>query len=314
MSKTKLSIVTRTQANNRALKEGAVRMPDFEFEFNEVSPLPKAFRRMVRELAYEVSEMALTTYICARAHGVKFTALPIFLVRGFHHGAILHNVRAGISGPKDLAGRRVAVNRGYTVTTGVWARAILQEEHDLDLSGVTWALSGDEHVEAWRAPANTEPLGGSGSLEAQLGKGDIVAAVGAVTDHPDVAPMIAHSFQAGVDAMTSRGFYPINHLIVVRDDVLQAHPDVAEQLFDAFSQSKRLYVEDLKAGRITSLAPIDRVHLAALEVMNDPLPYGIAPNAAVLDGLMRHAVTQGIIPQAVPLEDLFAPALRDRVG
>ena len=103
-------------------------------------------------------------------------------------------------------------------------------------------------------------------------------------------------------------------LIVVRDDVLRAHPDLAEQVFDAFAQSKRLYVEDLKAGRITSPSPIDQVHLAALEVMTDPLPYGIAPNAEVLDGLINHAVVQGIIPEAVPLEDLFAPVLRDRVG
>ena len=87
--------------------------------------LVKGFRRMVRELEFDVSEMALTTYLTAREHGVAFTALPIFLVRGFHHGAIRYNTRSAIREPKDLEGRRVGVNRGYTVTTGVWARGIL---------------------------------------------------------------------------------------------------------------------------------------------------------------------------------------------
>ena len=72
--------------------------------------------------------MAITTYICARAHGKRFTALPIFPMRAFHHGAIVCNTKAGIQSPKDLEGRKVGVNRGYTVTTGVWARGILQHQ------------------------------------------------------------------------------------------------------------------------------------------------------------------------------------------
>ena len=92
MSKTKLTAVSRTQGNNRALKEGEVSLPDFELDFEEVPVLVRAFRRMVRELAYDVCEMALTTYICAKAHGAKMTAVPVFLVRGFHHEAIINHV------------------------------------------------------------------------------------------------------------------------------------------------------------------------------------------------------------------------------
>ena len=92
---------------------------------------------MVRELEFDVCEMPLTTYLCAREHGVRFTALPIFLVRAFHHGAIVHKPKFGVENPKDLEGERVGVNRGYTVTTGVWARAILQEEYGVDLSKIT---------------------------------------------------------------------------------------------------------------------------------------------------------------------------------
>lgn len=313
MAKTKLHSVSRTQGNNRALKEGEISLPDFELDFEEVPVLVHGFRRMVRELAYDVCEMALTTYICARVHGVKFTALPIFLVRDFHHDAILHHVPSGLTSPADLAGKRVGVNRGYTVTTGVWARSIIQEEFDVELSSITWAPSGDEHVAEYRAPANVEPLE-DGDLEGRLSSGDLVAAVGAKVDHPDVATMFEDPFAAAVSALKTRGLYPINHCVVVRDDLLQKNPDIAVQVFEAFAASKRLYVEDLKAGRISAPGRVDKIHKAALDYMDDPLPYGIEPNRDTLERLIGHAVTQQIIPGPVALEDLFAKPVLDAVA
>src|SRR5438046_3973683 len=122
MAELTLKTVTRTQGNNRALKDATVKPAGFAFDFVEVDPLIDAFRRMVRGLEFDVCEMAMTTYITARAHGKRITGLPIFLARAFHHGAIVYNTRSGIMRPKDLEGRRVGVNRGYTVTTGLWAR------------------------------------------------------------------------------------------------------------------------------------------------------------------------------------------------
>src|SRR4249920_3269504 len=152
MAGPKFKTVTRTQGNNAALKDGSVSPKTFAFDFVEVDPLIAAFRRMVRGNEFDICEMAITTYICARAHGKRMTAVPIFLVRAFHHGAILVNTKAGIRTPKDLEGKRVGVNRGYTVTTGVWARGILQQEYGVDLSKITWVLSGDEHVAEYRPP------------------------------------------------------------------------------------------------------------------------------------------------------------------
>src|ERR671920_1525531 len=102
MALPKLKAVTRTQGNNKALKDGTVKPKTFEFEFIEVDPLIAAFRRMVRGLEFDVCEMAITTYICAREHGKRMTAVPVPLVRAFHHGAILANTKAGIRNPKDL--------------------------------------------------------------------------------------------------------------------------------------------------------------------------------------------------------------------
>jgi 4,5-dihydroxyphthalate decarboxylase len=179
----KLKAALQTLGHTGALKDRTVRLPDFELEFEEVPAIIQAFRRMVRGLEFDVSEMALTTYITARAHNKPFTALPIFLVRAFHHGAILCNTTQGIRGPKDLEGRRVGVSRGYTVTTGVWARSILQHEHGVDLSRVTWVLSGDEHVEEYRAPANVVRLEKGKTLQDALVAGEVAATIGVQVAH-----------------------------------------------------------------------------------------------------------------------------------
>jgi 4,5-dihydroxyphthalate decarboxylase len=309
-----LRTVTRTQGNNRALKDGRVTPAGFTFDFEEIPVLVKGFRRMVRNLEFEVCEMALTTYLCAREHGVAFTALPIFLVRDFHHGAIRVNRNAGISRPKDLEGRRVGVNRGYTVTTGVWARAILAEEYGVDLSKITWVLSGDEHVASYRAPDNVVPLEAGRVMEDDLASGALDAAIGVSADHPDIVPLIENPLEAGFAAFAARGHYPINHLVVVRDDVLVERPDVAKAVFDAFSTSKAIYLDDLRAGRIEAPTAIDRLHQRMMAMGHDPLPYGIAPNRPVLETLVGHATAQGILRKPVTLEEVFAPATHGLIG
>jgi 4,5-dihydroxyphthalate decarboxylase len=301
-----LKTVTRTQGNNQALKDGMVRPRGCSFVFEEVDPLIAAFRRMVRGLEFDVCEMAITTYICARAHGKRMTALPVFLVRAFHHGAILVNTKADIRSPKDLEGKKVGVNRGYTVTTGVWARGVLQQEHGVDLSKITWVLSGDEHVAEYQPPANVVPIEPGKKMEDMLVAGELVAAVGVDTKHPDIKPLIPQAQEAGLAALRTRGHYPINHLVVIKDELLAAHPDLAVNVFNAFADAKRVYVERLKAGLIEKPTAVDELHKQVMTITGDPLPYGIAPNRKVLDELIGHALTQGIITRKVTPEELFA--------
>src|SRR5437763_7262310 len=210
MAGPKLKTVTRTQGNNQAVKDGTVKPKTFEFEFEEVDPLIAAFRRMVRGNEFDICEMAITTYICAREHGKPMTAIPVFLVRAFHHGAILVNAKAGIHSPKDLEGKRVGVNRGYTVTTGVWARGVLADEHDVDLDKIIWVLSGDEHVAEYKPPANVVPIEKGNKMDDMLISGDLVAAIGVETKHPDVKPLISNALDTGLSALRRRGHYPIN--------------------------------------------------------------------------------------------------------
>lgn len=310
----KLKTVTRTQGNNRAFKEGQVKPRTFEPEFIEVDPLIAAFRRQVRQSEFDICEMAITTYMCAKAHGKPMTAIPVPLVRQFHHGAILVNAKAGIASPKDLEGKRVGVNRGYTVTTGVWARGILADEHGVDLKKVTWVLSGDEHVAEYKPPANVVPIDPGKKMQDMLVSGELVAAIGVEIEHPDIRPLIPDALEAGLAAYNARGHYPINHLVVIRDDLLARHPDLAADAFEAFAESKRRYVADLKAGRIAKPSAVDRVHQRVIEAGGDPLPYGVAPNRKVIEELMRHAVDQGIIPKAVPVDALFAQSTLGLTG
>ena len=306
MSELKLKTVTRSQGNNAALKDGSVQPKTFAFEFEEVPVLVDAFRRMVRGLEFDICEMAITTYICARAFGKRFTALPIFLVRAFHHGAIVTNTKSAITSPKDLEGKKVGVNRGYTVTTGVWARSILQQEHGVDLAKITWVLSGDEHVAEYRPPANVVPIEPGKKMTDMLISGELAAAIGVEVNHPDAKPLISNALEAGLTALRLRGHYPINHLIVVKDDLLAAHPDLASDVFNTFAEAKNLYLRRLKAGQIEKPTPVDEVHRRVMEITGDPLPYGIEPNRRVLDDLVQHALTQRIITRSMDAKELFA--------
>jgi 4,5-dihydroxyphthalate decarboxylase len=314
MAGPKLKSVTRTQGNNKALKDGSVRPKTFEFDFEEVDPLIAAFRRMVRESAYDICEMAITTYICARAHGKRMTAVPVFLVRAFHHGAILVNTKAGIRTPKDLEGKKVGVNRGYTVTTGVWARGVLQDEHGVDLSRITWVLSGDEHVAEYKPPANVVPIEKGKKMEDLLASGELVAAIGVETKSPDVKPLIPNALESGLAALKKRGHYPINHTVVIKDELIAKYPDLAADVFNAFAESKRVYVERLKAGSIEQPTAIDEVHKRVMAIAGEPLPYGIEPNRKVLEELIGHALKQGIITSPVKVDDLFVPSTRGLIG
>jgi 4,5-dihydroxyphthalate decarboxylase len=312
MAPVHLTTVTRTQGNNRALKDGTVAVSGFRLDFQEVPVLVHAFRRMVRRLEFDVCEMAFTTYLCAKAHGKPFTALPVFLVRGFHHGAIVRGATAGVRTPTELEGRRVGVNRGYTVTTGVWARGILQDEYGVNLDRVTWVLSGDEHVAEYRPPANVVPSRPEESLETLLATGELAAAIGIEATPPQVVPLIPDAEEAAFAALRGRGLYPINHLVAVRDDVLRTHPGVATALFDAFAESKRRYVESLRADAIESPTPTDRMYQRVMDITGaDPLPYGIAPNRAMIEQLIAHAVRQRILDRPPAVTDLFPESTHD---
>jgi 4,5-dihydroxyphthalate decarboxylase len=303
-----------TYPHTQALKDGTVVPRTCTFDFEEVPVIVKAFRRMVRGLEFDISEMAITTYLTAKAHGVRFTAIPVFPMRAFHHGAILYNTRSDIRTPKDLEGRKVGVNRGYTVTTGLWARSILQHEYGVDLGKVTWVLSGDEHVAAYRPPSNVVSIDPGRTLEEMLLAGDIAAANGVQMDSPDIKPLIRNAKDAGLSGLRNGGLYPINHTVVVKDETLAAHPGLAADLFDAFVRAKQIYVDRLKSGAVTDPSATDKIFASVMEITGDPLPYGIAPNRREIEAVIQYSVEQGILQKPFTIEEVFAKGTLDLVG
>ena len=307
-----LKAVTRTQGCTTAIKDGTVAPRHFGLSFEEVPVLIHAFRRMVRALEFDVSEMAFSTYLCARAHGVPFTALPVFLVRGFHHAAIVRGADSASTDPRELEGRRVGVNRGYTVTTGVWARGILADQYGVDLEKVTWVRSGDEHVAEYQPPPNVVPLEPGGDMAGMVAAGELAAGIGITAEgHADLAPLIPDQEEAGYAALRDRGLYPINHLVVVRDDVLARYPDLAADLFFAYAEAKNQYVARLRAG-IASPDANDLMYGRVMEMTGaDPLPFGIAPNRPMIEQLMEYAVSQHILDKPFAVDEVFAAGTHD---
>ncbi len=306
------SLVTAigTYGHTAALKDGTVKPEGVDLEFEEVTPIIAAFRRMVRGLEFDVSEMAISTYLCAKAYGKPFTAIPVFPVRAFHHGAILYNTKSGISGPQDLAGRKVGVNRGYTVTTGLWVRGILQSEYGVDPSSVTWVLSGDEHVQEWQAPPNVTTPPGQVDLAQMLINGEIDAAIGVgAVDSPDVKPLIPDARNTAHESFRKTGVFPINHTIVIKDSVLESEPDVAASLFNAFKSSKQVYLDKLAAG--TDLGDADQAVVQLQGVVGDPVPYGVEANRRAIEAVIDFNVAQKIIPNKVSIEEVFASGTVD---
>ena len=293
-----------TYGVTQPLKDGTVSSDKVSLEHVEVSPVTSIFRRMIRSTEFDVSEMALSTYLCARAFRKPITAIPVFVLRGFHHGAIQYNTKSGISSPKDLEGKKVGV-RGYTVTTGVWVRGILQHRYGVDLDKVTWVLAGTEHVGEFISPRNTAHAGGS-DLGALLAEGRLDAAIGVGrVDSPDVAPLIPNAREAAIEYYKDEGVYPINHTVVVKNQQLAANPWLGEELFGLFKEAKESYVRKLNAG-----GELDAADQAIKEngevVGGDPFPSGVEVNRKSLEAIIQFNLDQKIIPSAPTVEEIFA--------
>jgi 4,5-dihydroxyphthalate decarboxylase len=300
---TVLRTALATYPHTKGLKDGTVIVPGVRLDHVEVSPITGAFRRMCRGLEFDLCEMAITTYLTARAFGKPFTALPVFVLRQFHHAPIACNVKSGVASPRDLEGKKVGV-RAYTVTTGVWVRGILATEYGVDLDRITWVVVDEEHVQEYRKPANVEERPGA-NLGEMLARGELAAAIGAgQVDSSDVKPLIPDAGAAEAAWYRKTGIYPINHTVVVKDSLLQSDPTLASRLCAAFAEAKAGLTRQFASG-----APLaaDAQALAQRRAVvgDDPLPYGLAPNRVALEAVIRFARDQKILPAAVEPEDVF---------
>jgi 4,5-dihydroxyphthalate decarboxylase len=317
-----LKVAIGTYGHTRALKWGDVKIDGVDPAFVEVVPIIGAFRRMVRDVEFDICEMAPTTYMIARALGAPYIALPIFLMRRFHHGGFVVRPDSGIKVPKDLEGKKVGV-RAYSVTTGVWTRGIFVNEYGLDSAKVTWVVDDEEHVTTLKLPPNVVHAPEGKSLQSMMKAGEIQAGftgpagvgragppisgwdkAGAAAAAADTYPeLIADVEKVEADWFRNSGIYPIHGLIVVKDEHIKRYPWLARSLMNAFVAAKQPYLEQLKQGQGDS--PEDKRYRNFLSLMNDPLPYGIAANRPSIEALVTYSLQQKLIPSRPQLDQVF---------
>ncbi len=306
-----LKIAIGSYGHTAALKDRSVRIEGVAAEFVEVTPMVAAYRRMVRDLEFDVCEMAPTTYLIARAHGAPFVGLPIFLMRRFHHSGFVVRPEAAIHAPKDLEGRKVGV-RAYSVTTGVWTRGIFVNEYGLDSAKVTWVVDDEEHVAALTLPPNVIHAPPGQSLAGMMASGQLQAGFtgnagigragppvpGWQQRGPTEAPIYPELFPDAAireaEWFARTGIYPIHGVVVVKTDVLARHPRIARSLFNAFVEAKNAYLRRLIGGEAD--APEDQRYRTLSALVGDPLPYGIAANRPGIQALASYALQQGLVP------------------
>src|SRR6478609_8102017 len=204
----------------RALKEGAVASDRVAFDFVEVDPVTRAFRRMTRAMEFDLCEIALTTHAQARAYGKPITALPVVLLSGLHHGALICRRDSPLRGPADLHGKRIGV-RAWSQTTGVWVRGILRDEDGVAPDSMTWVTEEDAHVQEFVDPPFVQRIAAGQQLPAMLLSGEIDAAVALAGLEPaQVRTVIPDADAAAAAWSRATGVHPINHVVVVKDALL----------------------------------------------------------------------------------------------
>jgi 4,5-dihydroxyphthalate decarboxylase len=299
-----LTIALGNYGITKPIKEAGADLGRLKLNFVAVEQIVPMMRRMCRGLEFDICEMAFTTYVCARTAGLPFTAIPVFVTRNFHHWAVFVNSKSGVKTPKDLEGRKVGVNRGYTVTTGLWARGVLQSEYGVDLNKVTWIPTDDEHVEGFQGPANVDYRFRGAKMRDLLLSGEIDAAIGEVADVPEIRPLIPDAQNEAFRYFRKTGIYPINHGVVVKNSVLKDAPWIADELCRAFETAKAKYLKNLDLG--DAATSWDKAAKVNAEVVGDPFPFGIEPNRKALEAITRFAVEQKMVPRKFAVEELFA--------
>ena len=320
-NKVRLKIAIAEHPHTAAIRDGSIPIEGVDAEFVTVKPQIGAFRRMVRDVEFDVCELAPTTYIIARAYGAPFVALPIFVVRRFHHGGMLVRPDANIKHPKDLEGKQVGV-RAYSVTTGVWNRQVLIDEFGLDASKVSWVVDDEEHVTQLKLPANVLHAAKDTSLADMMAKGELVAGMAAAAgigrtgaptggwqeveaDYPDLLP---NAEELEKEYYGRTGVYPMHGTIVVKDAILAEHPWIAKAIYNAFDQAKKQWLARLDAGEATTAG--DKKYLELRKIVGyDPLPYGLQENLKTIGTLEATAFKQGLTPRRMSIGELFVDPL-----
>jgi 4,5-dihydroxyphthalate decarboxylase len=281
-----------TYPHTRPLKNGEVKSDRVTLRFTEVEPINKAFLQMVRQEKFDVSEMAIATYLQAKAYGKPLTLLPATMMGRFQHGTMLYNSDRGTVTPDSLAGRRVGV-RAFSQTTGVWLRGILWKDYGVDLAKVKWVTFEDAHVAEYRDPPGVERAAAGKDITKMVLDGELDAAIfgGSVPADPRLKSVIPDPDAAAKEWYKKHGVVPINHMVVVKSPLAKSDPAAVREVFRMLKDSK-------KAAGLPKPGAIDTI------------PFGFEAVKPALDLMSSYALEMKIIPRRFAVEELFDDTTR----
>lgn len=265
--------------HTEAILSGAIAAPGVTLDFAPLATANRAFAPMVREGRYDVSEMAIATFLMAKAHAKPLVLLPVAVAARFQESALFCLRDGPVKRPEDLKGRRVGV-RSYSQTTAMWLRGVLAERHGVPSDSVRWITFEDSHVAeaadppwAERAPAGAEltAMLKAGAVDAAIFGNDLPADPAITTVFPDPAA-------AGEAFRAAHGFVPVNHLVCVRRELAETQP--------------------------AAVAALDAMFRQALA--GTALPVGREALAAPITLAIRYCTEQGLLPRPLTLDDVWA--------
>ncbi len=260
-----------------ALKNGSIKSDLVTLDFADHSPTNKGFKPMVRDGAFDVSEMAIVTYLMAKSFGKPMVLLPNVVVARFQHAYAVYRAELGNLKPRDLEGRRVGI-RSFTTTTGAWLRGILANDYGVDLNSIQWVTFEDAHVAEFRDTTVRAPQGKQ--IVQMLLDGELDAVLGEKVERPGLKPLFADAAAEEKSWFAKHHVLPINHMVVVSENLSNTHPEAVREVSRLLQAS-------------AALAPAASPQFSAEEMRRS------------LELIIRYTAQQELIPRAFAVDELF---------
>ena len=284
----RLRTLLATYPHTAPLKNGEVKSDRVALDFIEVTPVWSGFKAMVRRREFDVSEMAIVTYLIAKSFGKPMVLLPAVMTGRIQHAWAIYNGERGTLTPADLAGKRVGI-RSFTTTTGAWLRGMFQNDYGLDLSSVRWVTFEEPHVAEYVDTTERAPPGKT--IVQMLLDGELDAVLGDRSDDPRIKPLFGDPAAAAAAWHRKHGIVPINHMVVVSEELARSQPDIVREIFALLKESKRRGAP----------APPDGI---------DHLPFGVEACRPALARIIDYAAQQRLIPRRFTVDELFDDTTR----
>jgi 4,5-dihydroxyphthalate decarboxylase len=287
VEKTKLYTLLGNYPNTMALRNGEVTSNVIDLEFADVKVSNTAFKPLVREAKFDVGELAIVTFLQAKAYGKPYTLIPATVLgRGQHH-TIAYNPQNGPLNASALTGKRVGV-RAYTQTTGAWVRGFLADDYGVDPTKIHWVTFEDPHLAEYKDPAFVLRAPEGKALTQMLLDGELDAAiVGDKLPDPRLAPLIPDADAVARKWAQTHGGVPVNHMMVVRDSISKSSPDVVKEIYRMLRDSRRA----------VGPPPDNSVF--------DPWRFGVEANRRSLEIIIDYSFRQQLIPRIFSVDELF---------